>query len=109
MSGSVTPASERHDDEWFDLVELETDRVVGQITRNGDVRTRDAAVASRVRDAFQRSLMARDDELVDELGVCFAGVESIGPADRAHRDLVFRNLGLLAGLLPRRRESVDAE
>lgn len=98
MSGTDrNPASET---DWFDLVDPATDRVVGQVTRRGQIRSDDAEIARRVRDAFARDLMTRDDEIAEELGVCFADIATIHADDDAHHDLVFRNLGLLTGLIP---------
>jgi hypothetical protein len=38
--------------------------------------------------------------VAEELGVCFADIATLHPDDAAHHDLVFRNLGLLTGLIP---------
>lgn len=98
MSGiEPTRASEP---DWYDLVDPATDRVVGQVTRDGRVRSDDAEVARRVRAAFDRDLMTRDGEVAEELGVCFADIATVGSDDTAHQDLVFRNLGLITGLVP---------
>ncbi len=98
MSGTEkNPASEAA---WYDLVDPATDRVVGQVTRDGMIRSDDPEIARRVRDAYARDLMTRGDEIAEELGVCFADIATIHPGDEAHHDLVFRNLGLLTGLIP---------
>jgi hypothetical protein len=94
------PASEAT---WYDLIDPATDRVVGQVTRDGQVRSDDAEIAQRVRDAFGRDLLTRGDEVAEELGVCFADIATIHADDAAHHDLVFRNLGLLTGLVPAKR------
>lgn len=100
MPGSATPPAE----EWLDLVDPATDTVVGQVTRRGAVRATDPEVAARVRAAFGRDLLVRDDAIADELGVCFADIGTVAPDDPAHADLVLRSLYALTGLVPRRRE-----
>lgn len=75
--------------------------MVGAVTQEGDVRSDDPDVENRVRGAYARSLMTEDGALAEELGVCFAGIETVSPADNGHRDLVFRSLGALTGLVPR--------
>lgn len=85
---------------WYDLVDPESDLVVGQVTRDGAVRNADTDVAARVTRAFSRELLMRDNAIAEELGVCFADVKTLNPDDPAHHDLVFRNLALLTGLLP---------
>lgn len=98
MSGTEpNPASEPT---WYDLVDPATDRVVGQVTRDGQIRSDDPEVVQRVHDAFGRDLMTRGDEVAEELGVCFADIATVHADDAAHHDLVFRNLGLLTGLVP---------
>lgn len=99
MSGNAKPANE-HFQEWFDLVDLSTDRVVGQITRSGRVKNTDPETTRRIMSAFDREVMVRDGTVADELGICFAGVETVTPDDSSHDELVFRNLGLLTGLVP---------
>jgi hypothetical protein len=85
---------------WYDLVDPATDRVVGQVTRDGRARSDDPEIVDRLRAAFARDLLTRDDEVAEELGVCFADIATLHPDDAAHHDLVFRNLGLLTGLIP---------
>jgi hypothetical protein len=85
---------------WYDLVDPATDRVVGQLTRDGRVSSEDREIARRVREAFVRDLMTRNDEVAEELGVCFADIATVRPDEADHHDLVFRNLGLLTGLIP---------
>ncbi len=89
---------------WYDLVDPATDRVVGQVTRDGQVRSDDAEIVRRVQAAFDRELMTRDGEVAEELGVCFADIDTVGVDDTGHHDLVFRNLGLIAGLVPAKRQ-----
>ena len=101
MSG-IEPTS-ASDPDWYDLVDPATDRVVGQVTRDGRVRSDDAEVTRRVQAAFDRDLITRDGEIAEELGVCFADIATVGPDDTAHHDLVLRNLGLLTGLVPANR------
>ena len=98
MSGSE--ATDREPTTWFDLLDPATERVVGQVTRDGQVRSDDPDVVERVSRAFDRELLMRDDALAEELGVCFADIASLGPDDAGHHDLVFRNLGVLTGLIP---------
>ncbi|MGH2562139.1 MAG: hypothetical protein ACRDJH_24020 [Thermomicrobiales bacterium] len=87
----------------YDLVELATGNVVGEVTASGVVRADDPAVAARVRAAFGRELLVRDGAIVEELGVCFADVETVRPGDPEHARLVLMNLAALAGVLPRAR------
>lgn len=87
----------------YDLVDLATGRVVGDLTARGEVQSDDPATAERVRAAFARELLVRDGEVVAELGVCFADIETVRPGDSDHARLVMRNLGALAGVLPRAR------
>lgn len=105
MSGSEIPPEQWADATWYDLVDPATERVLGQVTRGGDVRSRDPDVTARVRAAFDRTLLAQDGQLAEELGVCFAGIDSVTPADAGHADLVFRNLYALTGLVPRHGRS----
>lgn len=78
-----------------------TEEDKGFIAADGETRDADEATANKVRDAFARDLLVKDDEVVAELGgVCFDGVCTIGPADPAHNALVLRNLGALTGLRP---------
>lgn len=100
MSGSVNSPSEKPG-QWYDLVDLSTDMIVGQMTRHGEVRNASPDIVMRITTAYDREVMLQDDEIAEELGVCFAGVETITPRDDTHDDLVFRNLGLLAGIIPR--------
>jgi hypothetical protein len=108
VSGSERVPARRGNTTWYDLVDPATDQVVGQVTRDGDVRASDPEVEQRVRAAFDRELLTRNDELAEELGVCFADIVPVLPNDDAHHDLVFRNLGALTGLIPtERREPAD--
>lgn len=88
------------DQTWYPLIDLATDRVVGAIRRSGEVRSDDPEVIDRIDAAFRRELLTRNGEVIEELGVCYADVVTVLPGAPAHRDLVFRNLGLLAGYLP---------
>lgn len=79
----------------------------GYIAPDGEVRDTDAETASKVRQAFGRDLIVKEDEVVDELGgACFDGVCTIGPSDPTHHTQVLRNLGALTGLRP---ENVDED
>lgn len=103
MSGSERKPARTSHPTWYDLVDPVTEQVVGQVTRHGDVRSGDPEVERRVRAAFDRELLTRDDEIAEELGVCFADIVAVLPDDDAHHDLVFRNLGALTGLVPAER------
>ena len=82
----------------------------GFITADGEVRDTDAETTEKVRDAFAKDLIVKDDEVVEELGgVCFDGVCTVGPADPAHNAMVLRNLGALTGLRPERAGESDGE
>jgi hypothetical protein len=85
----------------YELVDVATGDVVGALTSAGDVRADDPAVAARVRATFARDLLVRDGEVVEELGVCFADVETVRPGDPDHMHLVLTNLGALAGVVPK--------
>lgn len=106
MFGDATPPCDRPD-EWFDLIDPATDRTVGQVTRRGAVRHSDPEVTRRIRAAFGSEIMCRGGEIAEELGVCFADVGTVTPGGAAHAGLVFRNLALLTGLMP--RQPVDPE
>lgn len=84
----------------YDLIDLETGVVAGQITEDGDVTSNRPEIVQRVADAYQRELLVRDGEVLDELGVCFEGVETIAPGHPDHQRLVLTHLAQLAGLLP---------
>lgn len=100
MSGSATEPNKDSDTVWYNLIDPASDRVVGQVSRDGKVRSADADVARRVTQAFDRQLLIRDNAIAEELGVCFADVETVEPGHASHHDLVFRNLALLTGLIP---------
>lgn len=100
MSGDAHPASEQPGP-WFDLIDLSTDQVVGQMTRHGDVRNATPEIILRITTAYDREIMLEDDAIAENLGVCFADVETVTPDDGSHDDLVFRNLALFTGLVPR--------
>ena len=104
MSGSEIPTRGASEPVWYELIDPTTDRVVGQVTRDGKVRSSDPDIVRRVERAFNRELLVRDNALAEELGVCFANIDSVGPDDAVHHDLAFRNLGVLAGLIPARRK-----
>lgn len=100
MSGSERQPRNDSDGVWYNLVDSASDRVVGRVSRDGNVRSDDADVVRRVTQAFDRQLLIRDNAIAEELGVCFANVEMVEPGQASHHDLVFRNLALLAGLIP---------
>jgi hypothetical protein len=92
--------SKSREDDLFDLLDLDSGLVVGQLDRAGHVVADDPLVGARVRAAFARELMVRDGEVVEELGVCFADVAMLRPDEPGHAAMVFHNLGRLAGCLP---------
>jgi hypothetical protein len=92
----------------YDLVDLATGGRVGQLSDNGSLCVTDARVRARLLKAFHRELLVRDGEIVEELGVCFADVETLRPGDPGHREIVLRHLARLAGILPVERVD-DAE
>lgn len=98
MTGNGT-ASEA-DQTWYALIDEATGRIAGAIRRDGEVRSDDPAVVDRIHAAFQRELLTRNGEVIEELGVCYADVVTLAPDAPAHRDLVFRNLALLTGYFP---------
>lgn len=79
-----------------------TDESVGYVDTSGRTKETTPEVAQRVADAFSRELLVEEGEVIEELGMCFDGVCSIGPADPEHDALVLRNLGALTGLRPER-------
>jgi hypothetical protein len=82
----------------------------GRITADGEVMDADDETIARVREAFARDLIVKDDEVVDELGgACFDGVCTVGPSDPQHNAMVLRNLGALTGLRPERGEDAAPE
>jgi hypothetical protein len=87
----------------YDLIDLETSLIVGQMREDGSLVSGDPVVRERVGRAFARELMVRDGELVEDLGVCFADVETLFPGDPDHALVIIQNLARLAGYLPRRR------
>ncbi|MEA2529968.1 MAG: hypothetical protein QOG89_1612 [Thermomicrobiales bacterium] len=89
----------------YDLIDLETGMVVGRVTGAGDVISGDAQVTERVTHAFAREVMVRDGELVEELGICFANVETLYPGQPGHEAAVLRYLGKLSGYLPQVRDA----
>jgi len=105
VSGNDHQQSENH--EWYVLKEELTDSPRGLIDIHGNTRETDADTAARVRQAYDRELLVRDGEVVEELGICFDGVCSIGPSDPQHDALVLRNLGALTGLRPEARTGDD--
>jgi hypothetical protein len=80
-----------------------TDEPAGLIDADGNTRETGPETEARVRQAFDHELLVRDGEVLEELGICFDGVCSIGPADPRHDALVLRNLGALTGLRPETR------
>lgn len=87
----------------YELIDLETGLVAGLIRSDGVVVSGDRQVRERVAGVLAREAMVRDRELVEDLGVCFLDVQTLQPGDAGHAELVIRNLGRLAGYLPRQR------
>lgn len=83
-----------------DLVEPAGGRTVGRLLPSGEVVSNDPDVIAAVERAFRRELLVRNGELVEELGICFADVETVRPGDPRHFALVRRNLLALTGYLP---------
>jgi hypothetical protein len=83
---------------------LATGTVVGRLSPDGRVTSDDAGVIDRIEAAFQRELIVQDGTIVDELGLCYADVETLCPGDPRQIQLVLRNLAALTGLLPRSAE-----
>ncbi len=98
MSGNDRKTT--NDDGRYVLQDEITGGTAGYIDREGNTRATNPEVEERVRNAFDHELLVHDGDVVDELGICFDGVCSIGPGDPAHDALVLRNLGALTGLRP---------
>lgn len=77
-----------------------TGETAGYIDDKGNTRETTPDTAERARKAFSRELLVRDGDVVEELGICFDGICSIGPGDAKHDALLLRNLGALIGLRP---------
>lgn len=86
-----------------------TDQPVGYIDEHGNTKDATPEAEERVRKAFDRDLLVKDGEMLDELGMCFDGVCAVRPADPEHDALVLRNLGALSGLRPEPASDDDAE
>lgn len=86
--------------QFVDLVDPASGETVGRLRANGNVISDDQHVIAAVERAFQRELLVRDGELVEELGICFADVETVQPGDPQHATLIRRNLFALTGYLP---------
>ena len=101
MTGDANPPPDHQPaPRWLDLVDLATGEIVGQLSPSGETITADPKVAERLQAAFGRALMVRDGEVVAELGICYADVETLPPGSADHRALVLRNLAALTGYLP---------
>jgi len=87
----------------YDLIDLATGLVVGQMREDGSCVSGGQQVRDRLGRAFARELMVRDGEIDEELGICFAQVETLYPGDPGHAPVVIQNLARLAGYLPQRR------
>jgi hypothetical protein len=96
--------SDAEEAETYDLIDVETGRVVGRMRADGAVVAGGDRVRTLITEAFGRDLIVRDGEVIEELGVCFFDVETVRPGDPGHAAAVVRNLGALAGLLPRPRK-----
>lgn len=102
MTGN-DPKSAKNE-EWYMLKDEMTDETVGSINASGETRNTDAETTERVTQAFNKDLLVRDGEVIEEFGICADGVCSIGPADPEHDQMVLRNLGALTGLRPEPRD-----
>lgn len=102
-----------HDDRdgaWYRIRDEVTGEPKGYITADGVTRDTDPETAEKVQAAFSKDLMARENEVIEELGgVCFDGVCTIAPSDPAHHRMVLQNLGALTGLRPERIEEQGDE
>lgn len=105
MSGNEQQQTDNH--EWYVLKDELTDKPAGLIDADGNTRETDSETEARVRQAFNRELLVRDGEVLEDLGMCFDGVCSIGPSDPEHDALVLRNLGALAGLRPEKAQKPE--
>lgn len=94
---------------WLDLIDLATGAVVGQLSPSGEVISAAPEVTERLQAAFGRELMLRNGEVVADLGICYADVETLPPGTAAHRAHVLRNLAALTGYLPREHPNTLAE
>lgn len=93
-----------NDHEWYVLKDEETEESAGFVDAHGNLREASPETEARVRGAFDRDLLVKDGEVLEELGMCFDGVCAITPNDPEHDALVLRNLGALAGLRPERSD-----
>lgn len=111
MTGSAQPPDCSVDNHqlprWLDLIDLATGAVVGQMSPSGQMIVADPEVAGRIRAAFGRELLVRDGEVVAELGLCYADVETLPAGTVAHRALVLRNLAALTGYRPCERSETS--
>lgn len=87
----------------YDLIDLASGEIVGRLTASGKVLSASREVEERVARAFRQELMIKDGALVEELGICFADIEVLLPGEPGHAAAVVRNLGRLAGVVPRPR------
>lgn len=107
MSGHEQKQPNKH--EWYVLKNEMTDEPAGLIDADGNTWETSPDTEARVRRAFQCELLVQDGKVVDELGICFDGVCSIGPADPQHDALVLKNLGALTGFRPESRAETSEE
>src|SRR5215218_5037633 len=91
----------------YDLIDLETGSVAGTMRGDGVVVAGDRRVRERVARAFAHEVMVRDGEMVEDLGICFLGVQTLRPGEAGHTEIVVQNLGRLTGYLPCRHVRRD--
>lgn len=91
--------------EWYVLKDEMTDEPAGLIDAHGNTREASPEIEARVREAFDRDLLVRDGEVLEDLGMCFDGICAVTPDDPEHDALVLKNLGALTGLRPEHRDA----
>jgi len=94
--------------EAYNLVDWRTGQVVGVLGADGVVRAADPGIARQVEAAFARELLVRDGQVIEDLGVCFADVETLRPGDPGHRRAVLRHLAALTDVMPRARDGEES-
>jgi len=95
------PNNER---EWYVLKDEATEETAGLVDAHGNTRDASPETRTRVRQAFDRDLLVREGEVLEDLGMCFDGVCAVTPGDPEHDALVLKNLGALTGLRPEHRD-----
>ena len=88
--------------EEYELVDWRTGAVVGRLRPDGTVLDASPAIARQVAAAFEREVLVRDGRVVEELGLCFADVETLRPGDPGHWQAVLTHLGALTDVIAQR-------